>query len=376
MSDCPKHLFRYAERYVADPRGAALAWFQDAVFGLFVHYALPSLLPAGTNDYQELMQGRDELNKLCLCTPEEIAATNVAEADRRLCLTVKTGLRDRFVADRFDAEAIGDLALAAGMQYVTFVTRHAGGLFLHRTSVTGFHSVNSPAGRDLVAEVAHACEERGLGCFLYVPPDTARTDGTFRERNATVLRELLTSYGPIAGIWFDGIALFDRCPDNYKDLPGQYGLIRSLQPQVLVSFKEGAIGTEDFITSEHFLFPGEVRWAEPGRRACWERRLEHWKRVREPSWHLFRDKPAEINTTMQEATWRDGRGQDEGWTNNEKARHLSADEVWELLEVARSQHANLLMNVGPRADGSIHPDDEAALRAVGDRIREHGFPEQ
>jgi alpha-L-fucosidase len=373
MTQCPTYLSDHADAFRTAPRDAALAWFQNAAYGLFVHYALPSLLPEGTNDYKKRMQGRDELNKLCLCTPEEIASADIDEADRRLCLGVKAELRDRFVADRFDADMICDLAVAAGMKYVSFVTRHAGGLFLHRTSVTDFHSVNSPAGRDLVAEIARACAERGLGCFFYVPPDTARTDGAFRERNAAVLRELLTGYGPIAGIWFDGIALFDRFPENYRSLPAQYDLIRSLQPQALISFKEGALGTEDFITSEHFLFPGEVHWSDPGRRACWERRFEHWKRVREPRWHLFRDKPAEINTTMQEATWRDDRGEDEAWTNNEKARHLSADEVWELLAVARSQNANLLMNVGPRADGSVHPDDEAALRAVGDRIWGQGL---
>ena len=78
---------------------------------------------------------------------------------------------------------------------------------------------------------------------------------------------------------------------------------------------------------------------------------------------------------MQVCKNRDGEGDPGGWVNDESARHLNADEVWFLLSVARSKDANFLMNIGPRGDGSVHPDDEEALRAVGERIRTEGFPE-
>jgi alpha-L-fucosidase len=84
--------------------------------------------------------------------------------------------------------------------------------------------------------------------------------------------------------------------------------------------------------------------------------------------------PAEINTTMQECHNRDGVGEPGGWINDEQARHLSAGEVMDLLEKARSLKANLLLNIGPRGDGSIHPADVKALTEVGRRIRNNGFP--
>jgi alpha-L-fucosidase len=355
--------------YSTAPRDAAREWFRKARFGLFIHYALPSLFPEGSNDFKKLLAGRDDLGKICLLAPEEIERQEISPADVRTCLKIKNDLAGRFAAERFDADAICDLALAAGMRYVTFTTRHAGGLFLYRTSVTGFNTADGAAGRDLLAELAPACAKRGLGLFLYVPPDTARTDGWLRERNATVLRELLSGYGPVAGIWFDGIALFVRNPENYEHLAAHYQLVRSLQPQALVSFKEGALGEEDFITPEHFIMPDPVEWRDRDRQACWEDHLAHWQKAHQPRHHLFRNALREINTTMQEAVWRDGRGEDCGWVNNEKARHLGAGEVIFLLDVAASRHANLLMNIGLRADGSIHPADDSALREAGERIR-------
>jgi alpha-L-fucosidase len=62
------------------------------------------------------------------------------------------------------------------------------------------------------------------------------------------------------------------------------------------------------------------------------------------------------------------------WLNQERARHRTGEEVWGKLSEVLRQDRNLLLNVGPRGDGSIHPADVAALRAAGERIRRDGFP--
>ena len=222
--------------------------------------------------------------------------------------------------------------------------------------------------------MAEACAKKGLGLFLYVPPETARTDGDFFETNRTILRELLTQYGPLAGIWFDGIGNYRKNPENYARLSEHFALIRSLQPQCLISFKEGAIGEEDFVSPEHFLLPAPVDWDTPERQARWELRLERWKKIQEDKWNKFyRSKPAEINTTMQECFNRDGVGSPGGWINDVNARHLSADEVLFFYKTARSLKANLLVNIGPRADGSVHPEDVKALTEVGRRLKAKKF---
>jgi alpha-L-fucosidase len=107
-----------------------------------------------------------------------------------------------------------------------------------------------------------------------------------------------------------------------------------LQPQVLVSYKQGLLGTEDFFAPEH-------------------------KAVENPS-----GKPMEICSTLQEKSW--------GY--NAQARHISTDEAWAKLAAASTARANLLLNTGPRLDGSIPQDHVRVLRALGQRIRADGWP--
>jgi len=369
----PAYLADHADLFRSNPHAAAISWFRDAKFGLFVHYALASLLEGGKPEYLELTKGLEdeiELNKLPTGHAARTGTDSLGKLDK-----VHEGLMKRFRAERFDAGAIADLAVAARMRYLTFTTKHLGRLALYKTSSTEFNSVNAPAGRDLVREMADACAARKLGLFLYVPPETARTDGPLWERNRVILREFLTNYGPIAGIWFDGISGFSKQPENYTRLPELFALIRQLQPQCLVSFKEGAIGQEDFTSPEHFHLGSETTWDTPQRQARWDIRRERWNRLYTERWEqLFKDKPVEINTTMQECLGRDGVGAPGGWINDEKARHLSADEVFYLLRKARQSDCNLLMNIGPRGDGSIHPADAKTLREVGRRNQTHGFP--
>ena len=337
----PSYLKGYEKLYAENPRAATLQWFEDAKFGLFVHYALASLCTEGKAEYVRITEekGYEAANK---------------------------ELFDKFDARKFNAEDICDLAIAAKMKYVNFTTQHLGRMYMYDTKVSDFTSLNSLAKRDLVAEMARACQKKGLGLFLYVPPEIARTDDEHIEKNHTILTELFTKYGPIAGVWFDGIGDYHREPENYKRLSETYALVRSLQPQCLISFKEGAIGQEDFISPEHFLFPTPTRWDTKERQKRWEIRRQRWEKKNRSRWEkYFKNKPAEINTVLQECFNRDGIYKPSGWINDESARHLNADEVMYLYDKARSLGANMLLNIGPRGDGSIHPDDKQTLIEVG-----------
>jgi alpha-L-fucosidase len=336
--DAPSYVKGYEDLYRRDPRAAALQWFREAKFGLFLHYGLYSLLE------------RHEWVQLKELIP-------VAEYAK---------LKDRFTAQTFDANTIADLALAAGMKYVNITTRHHDGFCLFETQQTDFHSVNSPARRDLVGELAAACRTRGLGLCLYYshgrdwrhphapnndtwggsarpkyqPPEPAYAYGRdhdlqkYLDFMTAQITELLTNYGPVAAIWLDGIAVplsGDRAKFRCQEL---YDLIHRLQPQVLVSYKQGLLGTEDFFAPEH-------------------------KAVVNPS-----GRPMEICSTLQDGSW--------GY--NADKRNLSVDEAWAKLAAAGAAGANLLLNSGPRPDGSICPSHAVVLRETGRHIREGGFP--
>lgn len=337
-SPVPAYLKGFEKQYAQNPRAAAIEWFRQARFGLFLHYGLYAL------------EGRHEWEQFRQLTP-------VAEYAR---------LKDRFTAKNFDANAITDLALAARMKYVNITTRHHDSFCLFHTKYTDFHTGNSPAKRDLIAELAAACRNKGLGLCLYYShgrdwrhphapnngdwggsarpkyprPEPAYATGAAHDLDKYLefcknqITELLTNYGPIAAIWLDGIAVplsGDKTKFRCQEL---YDHIHRMQPQVLVSYKQGLLGTEDFFAPER---KGVVR--NDG-------------------------KPVEICDTLQERVW--------GYSKD--ARHFDADHVMEMLALAAKQRANLLLNTGPLPDGSLHPGDVATLREVGRRLRQSGFP--
>ena len=348
MAQIPSYLQGYDVLYRENPRTAALRWFREARYGLFLHYGLYSLL------------GRHEWVQLRENIP-------VAEYEK---------LTARFTAERFDAEAIAAFAEASGMRYVNLTTRHHDSFCLFATAETPFQSLKCPAGRDLVGELAAACARHGLGLFLYYshgrdwrhphapnndewggqarpryePPEPSYAYGEnhdldhyleFIERQIT---ELLTQYGPIAGIWLDGIAVprsGDATRFRCQDL---YDRIHALQPQVLVSYKQGLLGTEDFVAPEH-----------------------------QSIGHL--EKPGEVCTTMiPSGRYRGEVGVFWGYSAAAQGKHKTADEVWEAVREARSHGYNLLLNTGPLPDGSLDAEDVDVLLAVAERLRREGFP--
>ena len=204
--ECPAHLRGYEKLYRMEPRAASRQWFREARYGLFMHFGLYS------------QPGRGEWVMLHEKRP-------VAEYEK---------LKNTFTAENFDAGAIADMAVKAGMKYINITSRHHDSFCLFKSNETGYTSVDAPCGRDLVGELAEACAGKGLGLFLYysyacdwrhpyfyareagwsnarpayAKPDPSykwKRDGDFQHYIDFVhnqLRELLTNYGPLAGIWF------------------------------------------------------------------------------------------------------------------------------------------------------------------------------
>ena len=340
-SAVPSYLEGYEEQYRSNLRGAALSWFMDAKYGLFLHYGLYSI-PAR----HEWMQALEKIP--------------VAEYAK---------LFDQFTAERFDADFIADLAVDSGVKYVNITTRHHDSFCLFATKQTPFNSVHAPAHRDLVAELAEACRKRGLGLFFYYShgrdwkhphgprnedwggaprpkydqPDPAYATGDeynlqiYVDFMAAQIEELLTQYGPVAGIWLDGLGVPKSGDYTLFKCDELYAMIRRIQPQCLISYKNGLLGTEDF-------------------------RAPEYKATEET------DKPIEICTTLfPPKLW--------GYSAELVKQSKTADEVWELLRDARHKKANLLLNTGPRGDGSIDSIHEKVLREVGARLRREEFPE-
>jgi len=346
--DIPSYLVDHESSFRENPREANLLWFQEAKYGMFIHYGLYSLLEKG-----EWVQLRD----------------TIPVAEYAL-------LKDRFTSELFDADRITDIAIQGGMKYITITSKHHDGFCLFQTKATDFNVLNSPCGRDLIKELYDACEEKGLALFLYYsygadwkhPYFYPREAGWANARPAYTepqpeykyekeadfniyvdfvhqqLRELLTQYPNIAGIWFDPIMGYYSRPDLFP-IDSTYALVRTLSPHALISFKQGANGDEDFMAPERNASKKVGTQFEVANRV----------------YELNKNRPREICTTLQPHAWGYNRGVD--------GQHASPDEVMGMLEDAKAMNANLLLNIGPMAQGSIPEEDVAILTEVGIRLK-------
>jgi alpha-L-fucosidase len=353
----PSYLRSQAALYEKDPHAAALAWFDSTKWGLFMHYGLYSQL--GRGEWVMLQQ--------------------------RIPVSDYEKLADSFVPSHFDAGAITDLVLVAKMSYVNLTVKHHEGFCLFHTQQTPYSSGHSPRGRDVVAELAAACRKKGLGLFLYYsfcadwhhpyfcdssagwedyrpayPQKPAeykwREDAdltAYIEYAHRQLHELLTQYGPIAGIWFDPVAGYYARPDLFP-MEATYRLIRSLQPQCLISFKQGATGEEDFATPERSSKGfAAIDTILPPRRTLAQQYAGK-------AWSMNQSKRMEICDTLQPKHW--------GYSKESDGKHRNAQEAAGLAHAAWQQRANLLLNTGLLPDGSVSPEDVRTLSSVAEYL--------
>lgn len=343
----PNFLKGYESAYRQDPLKASLDWFNDAKYGLFIHYGLYSLLGRG-----EWVQLNEKIR--------------IKEYEK---------LKDRFTAENFDADFITDLAFESEMKYLNITTRHHDSFCLFNTKTTDFNSVNSPAKRDLVEELATACDKKGLGLCLYFshgrdwrhphapnneewggyarpkydPKETYYKYGDEHDLDIYIeymhdqLTELLTQYGPVANIWLDGHATPMSGDIDAFRIDETYALIRKLQPGAMISAKWGYNGEEDF-------YAPEIHWLK--------------KQKAEVEKMVASGKPVEICTEI--AGW--------GYKSKLDGKHRGVDSVLDNLRYANKYNGNLLLNTAPLPDGSIDKQDIATLREVGKIVRDSGWP--
>jgi alpha-L-fucosidase len=357
QTETPSYLKNYQALYQKDPKKANLEWFKDAKFGLFIHYGIYAWHGRGEWVLRNDTIPLDEYKKVA-----------------------KT-----FNAENFDADFITGLALDAGMKYITITAKHHDGFCLFKTQQTDWNSMNTPCRRDLIGELYDACEEKGLGLFLYYsygvdwyhPYALSLEDGCNFARPAYEtlpaqykyrkpedhrhyidyvhehLKEMLSQYPNIAGIWFDPIMGYYMYPDVFP-VDETYALIRSLSPTALITFKQGANGDEDFIAPERFSYPLDEKVKQRGG-------SDHSIQIAKEAWEKNQGKPKEICNTLQPHAW--------GYKKADDNQHKTADDVMNMLEEAEEMDANLLLNIGPLFDGSVYPDDVLTLREVGKRLR-------
>ncbi|HXS56380.1 MAG TPA: alpha-L-fucosidase [Hanamia sp.] len=335
----------HAQTYTPAPENiAARSVFQDAKFGLFIHWGIFSVLGDG-----EWVMNNE----------------NIPVKDYKK-------LVDFFNPLEFDAHQWVRMAKNAGMKYITLITRHHDGFSMWDTKYSSYNIMNTPYKKDVVKMIADECHKQDIKLFLYYslldwgredyPHEIGRT-GQKAERHGhgdyahylqfmkNQLTELLTNYGEIAGIWFDGH--WDQTkPEGETDRSSRidwrydeiYGLIHKLQPQCMIGNNHHLtpFPGEDFQMFERDL-PGENKSGLSFQKAS--------------------DKlPLETCETMNDS-----------WGFNIKDDHYkTVKQLIHYLVNAAGRNANFLLNVGPMPNGKVQTEFVDSLNVVGKWMQQYG----
>lgn len=288
-----------------------IEWFKQARYGLFIHYGLYSILGRG-----EWVMNREAI------TADEYAK-----------------LAKQFTAENFDADDIIRRAKSWGMRYAVLTTKHHEGFCLYDSKLTDFTTVKTACGRDLVAEFIQACRKHDLKIGLYhslndwsTSPDAVdalekpdKCYQPFIDRAHSQVKEIMTNYGKIDVMWYDGWWPFDG---NRWQAEKLNAMVRSLQPGILVNGRCAVKG--DFATPEGHISSN----------------MEPWE------------------TCM---TLNDNWGFHAG-DNNWK----SPKTIVEMLRKCSTGCGNLLLNIGLKPDGSIPAETIRILDQAGQWLKVNG----
>jgi len=322
---------------------ATRAWFQEAKFGLFIHWGLSSMLGQG----EWVMNNR-----------------NIQVNDYKR-------LQNAFYPHAFQAEEWVLLAKNAGMKYITIITRHHDGFSLWDTQFSDWKITNTPYKKDVLKELTDACRKHGLKVYFYYSLlDWYRTDyqyetgktgkGTGRTQPSNwpsyiqfmknQLTELLTKYGEVSGIWFDGH--WDQLDNDHdKSLQSKvdwkydeiYALIHQLQPGAMIGNNHHLLPLpgEDFQMFEKDL-PGGNTTGFGGQ--------------------AISTLPLETCETINGA-W--------GYNITDRS-YKSTPALIQYLVKAAGFGSNFLLNVGPMPDGQIQVEFKERLQAMGEWLKTYG----
>ncbi|SEM94713.1 alpha-L-fucosidase [Chitinophaga rupis] len=275
-------------------------WFMDMGLGMFIHWSVDVQLGA-------------------------VISHSMAGASEDYLQKFTTELPKTFNPKKFDPEEWAVLARLAGMKYVVFTTKHHAGFCMWDTKTTDFNIMHTPFKRDALKEIIAAFRKQGIAIGLYFSPEDfhyfwkhniplgrMQVPQHFPAQNPELMaydkaqiKELLTQYGKIDLIFFDGPA------DGLKEYAWQ------LQPDILVT--RGAMRTpEQELPNQPVPGPWE---------ACFTMGTDwQWKPTNDPQ--------------------------------------KSGTEIINMLIETRAKGGNLLMNVGPKADGEIQIEQESLLREL------------
>ncbi|MGV8093946.1 MAG: alpha-L-fucosidase [Mangrovibacterium sp.] len=301
---------------------AKMAWWHEAKFGMFIHWGLYAV-PANSSEWH-------------MCNLKK----SIAEYSQ---------YAQQFNPVKFNADEWAKTARDAGMKYMVITTKHHDGFALFKSEASSYNMVDAtPFKRDIIRELAGACPRNGIRLGLYyslmadwghpgggighgAPWDPAQVGSIETYFNTVAypqVKEILSNYGPVAELWFDTDG-----PErpNQEQATRICNLIKATQPQIIVNKR---VVPGDFINAERHI-PAQAVGGD------WE------------ACDLI------INGSWGYKVYRP-----------ESVRSLSSL-IRQLVDVV-SKGGNMLLNVGPKSDGTFPDDALDRLKGIGAWMKING----
>ena len=316
-------------------------WFQDAKFGLFVHWGVYSIMAGGGD--QGIAEWIMERKNIPIVQYEKLPGF--------------------FNPTQFDPAAWVSMVKKAGMNYITITSKHHDGFAMFDSKISDYNIVDAtPYGRDVIGMLKEECDKQGVKLFFYhsqldwhnpdyfphgrtgngIPGRSQSGDfNAYIDYMNTMLTELLTQYGEVGGIWFDG--MWDK-PDADWRLGETYALIHKLQPGALIG------------SNHHMMpFPGEDFM-------MFERDLPGENSMGFNNTGISEQVPLEMCETMN-GSW--------GF-NIVDQNYKSVKTLIHTMVRAAGYGANFLLNTGPMPNGKIQPENVDTLMVIGHWLETYG----
>ncbi|TLX76428.1 hypothetical protein E9993_05920 [Labilibacter sediminis] len=297
-------------------------WFTDAKFGVFMHWGSYSLakVPASWGRHGDRPgAGRQ--------------ATSGVPAEKY------DELYKVFNPVNFDADQWIKMVKDAGAKYFIFTTKHHDGFCMFDAKNTDYKITNTPLGRDVAKELAEACHKYGIKVFWYYsqpdwhhPDCLTENNANYRKYMFEHLEQLLTEYGKIDGLFFDGLGT------KYSDwdTPAMLKMIRTLQPGIMVNRRWGG-GIPGFPVNGDYDNP-------------------------EQEFGTFEvERPWEMNCTISEA-W--------SWTGGKRFKSYYTNQRMFIQTMVSG--GNMALNTGPSPLGAINPPEVEIYNKMGEWLGQYG----
>jgi alpha-L-fucosidase len=319
-------------------RDERMQWFRDAKFGMFIHWGPCSIGAV------EIGWGR-KANR-----PWDINGVQTPRTED----PVYDNYYKQFNPSNYNAEAWVRFAKESGMKYMVLIAKHHDGFAQFDTKVSGYNIMASPYGKDIVRAYAEACHRQGMKLGLYYStrdwyhPDYLVGDNQkYDEFYRTQVKELLSNYGAVDVMWFDHVGGQDWSKWKFDEL---FEMMYQLHPKLILNDR-----------AAKFCGPKTPEDRGPAT-------PEIAKMTRGD----YYTPEGTIGAMDMARDWESCIHVGRGWSYHGEDGFKGPEDCIQMLVSCTTGGGNLLLNFGPRPDGTFAEGEAKVARAMGEWLKTYG----